>query len=418
MLFALLLAALLLRAGVLWKYSDRLGVDRDNYRGIARELAAGKGFTDPRTQSPTAYRPPLYPILLAAVLYCGGHDFAIAAVQLALSLGTVALTIASGRRLGLGRASLAAGGLAAVDPLLVFQSALVMTETTAAFLAALLLWACMGSPSQRRSLGIGIIFGLCCLCRPTFWAFGALAGGVWVLTRLRGRGSAESLAPNRWKHAAILAAGLVLIVAPWAIRNALVLGRPIVTTTHGGYTLLLAHNPAYTHAVVDRAWNGVWKGDEFEQWAASLESEMAREIPAAGAPHSGPAVEVVRDDWMNRKAWKYIRTEPATAVKAGITLLLRMWSLSPRAVGEAPISTATRIAIGVFNVVVLLSMLAGVVRLSRSNGRQWWPPVALILAFTAVHALYWADMRMRTPLVPAIALLAAAGWRPVVRLSR
>ena len=32
--------------------------------------------------------------------------------------------------------------------------------------------------------------------------------------------------------------------------------------------------------------------------------------------------------------------------------------------------------------------------------------LVLIVSFTAVHALYWADMRMRTPLVPAIALLA------------
>jgi hypothetical protein len=36
----------------------------------------------------------------------------------------------------------------------------------------------------------------------------------------------------------VAAAGAVL--APWAIRNQLLLGRPVLTTTHGGQTLLLA----------------------------------------------------------------------------------------------------------------------------------------------------------------------------------
>ena len=39
----------------------------------------------------------------------------------------------------------------------------------------------------------------------------------------------------------------------------------------------------------------------------------------------------------------------------------------------------------------------------------WRPVLVLIVSFTAVHSIYWADMRMRAPLVPAIALLAAAG---------
>jgi hypothetical protein len=31
------------------------------------------------------------------------------------------------------------------------------------------------------------------------------------------------------------------------------------------------------------------------------------------------------------------------------------------------------------------------------------------LTFTAVHAVYWSDMRMRAPLMPFVALLAARG---------
>ena len=35
------------------------------------------------------------------------------------------------------------------------------------------------------------------------------------------------------------------VVSPWVIRNRLVFGRWIATTTHGGYTLLLGNNPDF-----------------------------------------------------------------------------------------------------------------------------------------------------------------------------
>jgi hypothetical protein len=41
--------------------------------------------------------------------------------------------------------------------------------------------------------------------------------------------------------------------------------------------------------------------------------------------------------------------------------------------------------------------------------------VLLIVAFMAVHAVYWTDARMRAPLIPAVALLAARGVACVSR---
>ena len=44
-----------------------------------------------------------------------------------------------------------------------------------------------------------------------------------------------------------------------------------------------------------------------------------------------------------------------------------------------------------------------------------WPRVAaiaMIAGLSAVHALYWTDLRMRAPIVPALALLAASARRP------
>jgi hypothetical protein len=411
----LLLAAFFLRVGVLWKFGESLADDRDNYRAIAERVVAGEGFADPHSHTPTAYRPPLYPLLVAAILFLGGGNIAIGLVQVVLGVATVALTVLCGRRLGLGGASLAAGLLVAVDPLLAHETALVMTETLAAFLAVLLLWLWLGEPSPGRNVSLGVTFGLCCLCRPTFWAVGFLAIAIWGYGIFRDARSAGGLRAATWRQALGVAIGVILMIAPWSIRNARGFGRPIVTTTHGGYTLLLAHNPEYTRAVVNRPWGAVWEGDPVEAWGASLEAAMARERPPIDIAHRSPAVELARDEWMNREARDYIGSEPLTALRSGLTLLGRFWNVAPLATEGRHLSVPLRFAIGVFYTAVLVLAIIGSIRMMQEDAARWWPLVLLIAGFTAVHAVYWADMRMRSPLVPAIALLAVAGLTSIAK---
>ncbi len=405
----LLLAAFFLRVGVLWKFGESLAEDRDHYRAIAERIVAGEGFVDPQSHLPTAYRPPLYPLLVAAVRFSGGGTLAIGLVQVVLGMATSVLTVLCGRRLGLGGASLIAGLLVAVDPLLLYQTALVMTETLAAFLATLLLWLWLGEPGPRRNLALGVAFGLCCLCRPTFWAVGFLALAIWGFGIFRTARSAGGSRAAPWRAALTVAVGVMLVIAPWSIRNACVFGRPIVTTTHGGYTFLLPHNSEYTRAVIERPWGAVWEGKPMERWGASLEEAMARETPPIDRSHISPAVELARDEWMNRQARDYLRSEPLTALRSGLTLLGRFWNVAPLATEGRPLSVPLRFAIGVFYTALVVLAIIGSIRVMRDDASRWWPLAALIAGFTAVHAVYWADMRMRTPVVPAIALLAVAG---------
>jgi hypothetical protein len=417
-LIAILLLAVGLRAGVLWKLGGHLAEDRDNYRRIAASVAAGEGYVDPDARTPTAYRPPLYPLLLAGVLFCGGDELSIGVLQLLMGTATAGMTILTGRRLGFNRASLVAGLLVAVDPLVLSQTALVMTETLATLLAVLLVWLCLGAPTGTRNLASGFVFGLCCLCRPTFWAYGAVAVVVRVCLEFRTCFSDRRQSGIFWQTALFVAAGTALAMAPWVIRNMLVMGRPILTTTHGGYTLLLARNPAYTRAVVEQPWGAVWEGDAVQEWKASLESEMAREKPPIDVTHLSPAVEIARDRWMTQKAWNYIRREPFFALRSGLTLLGRFWNIVPMRTKDAPVASSIRAAIGTFYVAVFLAMLVGLIRVIRTGWRTWWPLLALVAGFTFVHSLYWADMRMRAPLTPAIALLAAAGGTWLARATR
>ena len=114
--------------------------DPDNYLPLARSVAAGDGFT--WKGRPTAYRPPLYPLLLAPAISILGEHFVwgVAFLHLGLGAGTVWLTAVAAKGSGLSPARSALAALVtACDPVLVWQSRSVMTETpTAFFLAAAL----------------------------------------------------------------------------------------------------------------------------------------------------------------------------------------------------------------------------------------------------------------------------------------
>ncbi|MFM8224271.1 MAG: hypothetical protein ACKOJF_35680, partial [Planctomycetaceae bacterium] len=117
---------------------------------------------------PTAYRPPLYPLLLALALKGGDSPVTIAILNLLLGVATlVAVGLAAAR---VGRAvgspvamPLLAVGLVACDPLLVAQAPLAMTETLAACLVSGLLAVVAFPTTLRSSLLAGVLLGLLAL---------------------------------------------------------------------------------------------------------------------------------------------------------------------------------------------------------------------------------------------------------------
>ena len=130
-----LLLALLIRGGLLLVVPDALVEDPDGYRQLAENLVEHGTFG--KGDAPTAYRPPLYPLLLTGCVALGEYGrVAIGVLHVLLGVATVGLTLVLGRWWGLGnRGAAVAALLVACDPILLGQSAQVMTETLAAFLA-------------------------------------------------------------------------------------------------------------------------------------------------------------------------------------------------------------------------------------------------------------------------------------------
>ncbi len=407
-----------LRVGlVCWK-PERLAEDRDLYLGIAQRLADGDGFVHPELGHATAYRPPLYPLLLAALFSLSGGKMLVAAVQIGLSVATVWLTWRIGWHLGLGGWSLVAAGFAAVNPLLVQATSLAMTETLCTFLlaASLLAWPSTATNGDViRRISCGVLLGMGALCRPTVWAFVTLASAVAFVRGARFRRAQTtsrtdvstletcSKSDRPWRGWIITAVACGLTVAPWVIRNWLVFGRPIVTSTHSGYTLLLGNNDEAYREEVSQPFGTLW---DSRAWQRSLEDEMQQ---------SGLARpdEVARDRWLSQRAKAWIAQHPRKFLEACWLRLRRFWNVSPSGADVEGLPRVVRGGIATFCFLELFAAVIGVWRLRRDDWSSWWPVVCLIISFSLVHLVYWSNLRMRAPVEPCLALLAAYGLRAV-----
>lgn len=424
-----LVLAGLFRIVAAWHWRGNLDDDRDVYRALGVGIVEGRGFSSPGTSNATAYRPPLYPLVLAAT---GGarSTLAVAVLNVLLGTATVAFVMAIGRRLRLGGTGVwLAGLLAAIDPLLLYYTSFPMTETVCTCLLTAWLWsllhmqAAAGAAQLRWGAASGVLLGLTALCRPTVWACAVLLLGVWIagwiFSRKRGLGVVAARREARSPDGAaghvagavsigamaalLLAAGLT--VAPWGIRNWRVIGRPVITTTHGGYTLLLGNNPAYYREVVSQPLGVVWDGSRGagqQAWAADLQ----RQTEAAGL--SG---EVEVDGWMTSEAWRTIRGEPGMFARACLRRVVHFWSIVPNVRSDSGLPPFAVWSVGAYYVVLFTGFAVGLVCVGAGgvDRRDWLIPVVLIAGFAGVHVLYWSDARMRAPVTPEIGMLATCG---------
>ena len=248
----------------------------------------------------------------------------------------------------------------------------------------------------------GAILAFGALCRPTLLLWTIAVGVAWIARRRKALGAPLAF---------IL--GVLLVLSPWAIRNQLQFGRPIVTTTHGGYTLLLANNPDFYQWLRSGRWGSVWSADRFN-------ADWNRRKPPG---------ELQADRLAYAEAWQNIRREPRAFAHACLVRLGRFWSPLPHRVvpNETPLRRMARYAVAVWYLAEFLLAIVFVCRLSpllsgegsgvraKTNVRPstpaspiWLWGLLLVACLTAVHAVFWTNMRMRAPIMSVVALAAAA----------
>ena len=402
-LITCLLLSMILRLAVIMLRQEQLTEDRDVYLGIATGVVEGRGFCSPGSTTPTAFRPPLYPLILA-----GGMSFfrpaaVVAVVNILSGLVTVYLTASLGQTLELGWRRHVAALLVAIDPLLVVYSAQPMTESLCTLLSTL--WLCTmirvpKVPTRWNVVFQGIAFGLLVVCRPTFWLI-ALFYGLFLLIRCLRPGTPPNpiIKPRVRVSLGCSVFGATLVIAPWVIRNVMVLGVPVLTTTHGGYTLQLGNNPVFDREVVQKPWGAVWEEASLKNWQAELDQQIERDLGAG-------ATEIQRDRWHSQQAKQFIQANPQSFAHAIIHRIRSLWNTIPQ--GESTQGSWLINLVGWYYVIVLTVGCIGLLIVSQTQDRiRWVPLYVLIASVQLAHLVYWTNARMRAPLTPALALFAA-----------
>ncbi len=226
------------------------------YDTTARHLAAGDGYVfdpavwktadgthiypDEHALSPTALWPPGYPLTLA-VIYTATGDSVQAARLLNIALGaaTAGLVFLIARRLFDRLTAIFAGGALALLPAHVLFTTVLLSETYFGFLlaATLAIFVYFVLDRDRPSLpvvaGAGALAVFAGFVRGEFLAYGGLLALLMAVHLRR-----QALMPL-----VAVALGGALVVAPWAVRNQVQMGEPIVGTTGSGRVAYQGHNP-------------------------------------------------------------------------------------------------------------------------------------------------------------------------------
>jgi hypothetical protein len=216
--------------------------DSLNYHLLGAGLADGAGYVRAfdrvisNVRVPTAEFPPLLPMVLAAFDRLGidrvrGQEAALAA----LGTSTMVLVGLIGREIAGARTGLVAAALAAVYPMLVLPDATLQSEGLyGALVAATLLAALVARRSERHIvpwLVVGAGIGLAALTRSE--AVLLLPFVVLPITRA-------------WRPLALTALAAIAVLAPWFVRNALTLDKPVLLSNNSG-TLLAGANCAESY---------------------------------------------------------------------------------------------------------------------------------------------------------------------------
>ncbi len=433
-LVGLLLLTALVRGGLLLVQSNHLKDDPDAYRAVAEILADSEIFAKPIAGKsggqfvPTAIRPPLYPVLLSMVAW-DGKVTAVAAGLLnwLMGIATVAALFRLTTRWGLGHAGVVACLLVALDPLLLHQSTLVMTETIATLMTVLVLVALTELHASRNlwwAIVCGAVMAATVMCRPTFLAW----LGLVLLTLPFVLGWSRR---TLWLYS-VLGLSFIVGMTPWTARNWLIFDKPIFATTHGGYTLLLGNNHSFYHHLKNEPWGAVWEADNEDFQAELAQARRQAQIdyrdeqqeirnakiddgPTLSESEYSVATELLDDRGYYEHAFSVIQAEPATFAYSCAVRVTRFWTPLPHRLSEDESTgrTALRYGVAVWESILLVCGLLGLIRLKRAALKYpWLWGLLLCFSFTLVHTFYWSNIRMRAPLIPVVCMLAASCLLP------
>ena len=386
--------ALVVRAG--WVLAvDRVGFafnDALMYHTTAMSLSRGEGYV-PLTGGPTARWPPGYSTLLGGLYRVVGieplaGELANALIG-ALTVGGLVLVVAAAIDRSV---AIAAGvGLAVLPGPILWTDVLVSETLYTALFVAMIGLMLRSRPTWDWALALGAVIGLGALVRGEAFTWMLLVVVVWW--PLVGRRELVG-------RVAVVAVAVAVVIAPWTIRNAVVMDAFVPVATNASQTLWSGHHPGATGG---QTYPSV---DYLDQFPTDV---RARELESSKA---------LRDD-----AIEFMLTHPVRElqlVPLKVVHLLRGDSYALDWVNAGvegrpgPLSPIWLERIGVVADAGWFGLLTLTVLGGAALGRRFWNrPIGRLAATSFATALflygfaYYGNYRYRVPYEPLMVVVAA-----------
>lgn len=394
--------------------------DSHEYHQLALNILRYGSFSQSANPplEPEMIRTPAYPFLLACMYRLAGlRPNAVVVIQIALSLVTMLAGCRIATLLFGQRAGLLTGIFLALDPVSLYYSQVILTETL--FAAALtlsllgILYA-LRRPSFQYPCWAGMGLALATYTRPTGYYLGILlpVGLFLAVMRARGWRPALTSAVLMWLMFAVPIAG-------WQIRNYVSTGSAEFSQAKNQY-LLIAKAAAIV-AVRDGLSLQDAQQRLAEQHAATLRRDVARSSAAALLESQGRFAQAI----VAAHPVLLIRTtlQGAAANLFGPSNLAHLFGSDNMALREAFLRQdfarfalrewITAIGSWTFGFLFLGVLYAGIWSLLKDKEQRNWD-IAL-LALTAAYVILVSSgpeaySRFRMPVMPIFCVLAAGGY--------
>lgn len=388
--------------------------DGSSYDLWARRIASGDWLG-----KEVFYQAPLYPYLLACIYKTlGAGLWGVRIVQALLGAAACGLLTFAGGRLFSRPVGLLAGALLALYPTAFFLDALIQKSVLDTFLLCLLL-ALLSRVVVRESsdspaptsprprllswLAIGLTTGLLVLTRENAMVF-PLLFLLFIALGPLGLPRRQRLAP-----ALMLIVGLVLTLGPVALRNRALGGAWQVSTSQAGPNFYIGNGPQADGSYIALRTGRGAVAYERDDAVALAEGELGRTLTPA---------EVSRF-WFN-KTFRAITADPARWARLVLRKSLLAWNRLELVDNDdqeayAQWSPLLRWVGLLLHFGTLVPVAALGVVLTWRRRRELWLLHAMVLLYALTLVAFYIVARYRFPLVPMLALFAAAG---VVELCR